>query len=395
MRKCHLFAALSLQCVWAFAAMLPTNAFAVDPKFLCNALGSHCQSPTPSEWQFGTQFGPFGFKTFSAAQSAFEASMPWCGTTVIRIDNDFVPGPWITSGTSPKMSYGLPYQHQHRIEYQAKQTPCPATGFPISTTYVHILQDRSVNRCAKGYTFIYEAGPPVIGPYCAKPWVDVDPAKNSCKGGVSRGNPCEVGSGHKRQRENDYRAGGVSPLGFSRYYNSWISRAGPLSGALPAASVGFGWTADYFQSIRFYPEGAIATAFAFRPDGERIAFNEVSGSFVASNDMDVVLSAQRNGSGAIIGWTLKTAHEDIETYDAGGKLLSIESRNGTTQTLAYSSGVLASVTDSFGNQLQFGFTSGRLSSVTLPGGSSISYGYDGSGRLGSVRHPGSEVRQYH
>ena len=295
---------------------------------------------------------------------------------------------------------GCRIRHQHRLRYKAKLAPCPATNSPYSNYNLNMLQARTI-KCPSGYTRIYSAGPPVIGPYCANPWGEADPGKcPTCKGGVDKGNPIEIGSGNKRQRESDYHAGGASPLEFTRYFNSWLAgaigaAAEPATGALPPTPVGLAWTADYFQSIQYYDEGTVTSAFIFRPNGERIVFNESGGLFQPSEDMDYALTPQRDSFGTITGWTLKTPSDTVETYSADGNLLTIVSRNGITQTLQYSGDLLSTVTDSFGNQLQFTFTNDLLTSITLPGGGTITYGYNSGARLTSVTDASSNVRQYH
>ena len=190
--------------------------------------------------------------------------------------------------------------HQHRLNYRAKLGACPATNTPFSNYYLPMLQERTI-KCPSGYALIYSAGPPAIGTLLReKPWAVADPGKcPGCKGGVTKGNPIEIVSGNKRQRESDYRASGASPLGFSRYFNSWLASAigttaASASGALPATRIGLAWTADYFQSIQYYDEGAVASAFVFRPDGERFPFNESGGVFQPSADVDFTLTAQRD-----------------------------------------------------------------------------------------------------
>lgn len=56
----------------------------------------------------------------------------------------------------------------------------------------------------------------------------------------------------------------------------------------------------------------------------------------------------------------------VETYDLGGKLLSIESRASVVQTMSYdTTGRLASVVDTFGHSLVLTYDSqGRVSTVT-------------------------------
>jgi uncharacterized protein RhaS with RHS repeats len=60
-----------------------------------------------------------------------------------------------------------------------------------------------------------------------------------------------------------------------------------------------------------------------------------------------------------------------------GRLASIRSRNGYTQTLNYGgNNTLLSVTDSYGRSLGFGYNgSGGLQTVTTPDGTTLTYGY--------------------
>ncbi|HEX4675748.1 MAG TPA: hypothetical protein VH209_10495, partial [Steroidobacteraceae bacterium] len=51
------------------------------------------------------------------------------------------------------------------------------------------------------------------------------------------------------------------------------------------------------------------------------------------------------------GFTLTDDQDTVEVYNSAGILQSITTRNGVTQTLVYSGGLLSQVTDSFGNVL--------------------------------------------
>jgi hypothetical protein len=110
----RLASVLCALCLLAFTSFWSAEAQAVDPKYLCNSSGSRCVAPTPADWEFGAEiwFGqalpPGPYKSMSELQSAIEAfRSSWCSTTLQSIDMDHVPGPWITSGTSPKYLMGL------------------------------------------------------------------------------------------------------------------------------------------------------------------------------------------------------------------------------------------------------------------------------------------------
>jgi YD repeat-containing protein len=101
---------------------------------------------------------------------------------------------------------------------------------------------------------------------------------------------------------------------------------------------------------------------ATRDDGQLISFTLQGGSIAAPPTIGLKL--QQTSS----GYTLTDESDNIETYDANGKLLSVNSRVGVTQTMSYdSSGRLGTVTDSFGHRLSLSYDGqGRLSSVTRP-----------------------------
>jgi len=90
--------------------------------------------------------------------------------------------------------------------------------------------------------------------------------------------------------------------------------------------------------------------------------------------------------------------DETETYDAGGRLLTLKNRAGVTHTLAYDAqGRLSMVTHSFGEQLSFTYdTYGRLATMTAPGGATYTYGYVSTiSRLSSVTYPDTRVRSYY
>jgi RHS repeat-associated protein len=97
-----------------------------------------------------------------------------------------------------------------------------------------------------------------------------------------------------------------------------------------------------------------------------------------------------------VGWNLTRANHDVESFDTSGRLISITTRGGLAQTLAYDGqGLLSTVTDSFGKQLIFSMSSdNRLLSVQIPGGGLISYGYDSRKRLTLATFPDNTTRQY-
>ncbi len=98
-------------------------------------------------------------------------------------------------------------------------------------------------------------------------------------------------------------------------------------------------------------------------------------------------------------WTLTLPNSDVETYNTGGQLTSITTREGFTTTLTYSStGIL--ITDGFGRTLTIALDgTGRITTVTDPAGGVTTYGFTGSAEVGdealtSITYPDTRIRQY-
>jgi len=225
-------------------------------------------------------------------------------------------------------------------------------------------------------------------------------------------NPVIIGTGNKRQVELDYRSGSLFPLLFQRTYNS-LSAFDGRSGRK--------WKHNYDRRVVFNPLNLRAVRAA-RGDGRVLTFWQTpSGTHISDRDINDRITRLTDGSGNTTGWVYVTgAEEETETYDASGRLLSIATRSGVTQTLTYSdgtatppnggviegtatplpAGLLLRVTDHFGRTLGFGYKSGFSSSllvarVTDPAGGNYTYQYDTFNNLTSVSSPDGFVRTYH
>lgn len=225
------------------------------------------------------------------------------------------------------------------------------------------------------------------------------PQRADANGCLSKANPCDVLTGNKRQVEVDY-GGGAGGLGFQRTYNSSSYRA-----LLPdpyGKPLGEQWFGQYLQHL-LAPGGLNSSLlYAIRPGGDVAVFsatNPGSTTVTYSGDGEIKdrLMPVLDGSGAFIGWRYISANDDQELYDTSGRLLSIRTRGGVTQTLVYgTNGRVASVTDDFDHELTFQWDTAsppRLSSVTLPDTGQIVFTYTGN-NLTQVTYPDTKTRQY-
>ncbi|OGB24612.1 MAG: hypothetical protein A3I66_13435 [Burkholderiales bacterium RIFCSPLOWO2_02_FULL_57_36] len=113
-----------------------------------------------------------------------------------------------------------------------------------------------------------------------------------------------------------------------------------------------------------------------------------------------------DASGARIGWQYVNRNEETELYNTSGKLVSVTSRTGVTQTLSYSDattpvniapipGLLIRIVDTFGRQIAFSYNDARrISTMTDPIGGLYQYAYSTSGNLSTVTFPDGRVRTY-
>lgn len=216
------------------------------------------------------------------------------------------------------------------------------------------------------------------------------PVEAAPGGGVA-GNPVAIANGVKLQVELDYEGKGPFPLTYARTYVSYLPNGSP---------VGHKWISTYHHALRL-PDGATAMAppeavLAQRADGGWQQYVYRSGQYVANGDVPERIERVTDGLGRTTGWWLHTVDDTTEHYDADGRLLFIENRNGLRQTLRYDAeGHLLDVSDDYGRRLGFEYeATGQVAALVDPEGRRTTYGYQ-DGALVSVTRPDGSVRRYH
>jgi len=179
------------------------------------------------------------------------------------------------------------------------------------------------------------------------------------------GDPIDIGSGNVSYETTDYTTAGQNPLKFTRYYNSRILSAGEL---------GMNWRSTYDAAILVVDS---TNVIVMRPNGQSFNFSYSGSGWTTDSDVDYTLT----GSSTLL---LTCPDDTVETYVVNSAatnttLTSIKSRNGYTQTLNYTSGVLSSVTDSYDRTLTININSdGLLTSITTPDSTTIDYTFNGT-----------------
>jgi len=202
--------------------------------------------------------------------------------------------------------------------------------------------------------------------------------------GLAAGNPINIATGNKFQREDDYVGTGPLPLRLTRYYNS-------LDIGHEGAPFGIGWRHEYQRFVEYYGDGGQPLALAYRADGKVLTFRQNGTAFAADTDVMARLAQDTSG------WTFTDENDAVEKYSSSGRLISITNRAGASVTMNYDTqGRLSSASDAFGRQLAFGYDGrGRISTVTDPSGRTYLYEYNANNAIAGVNYPDSTSRIYY
>lgn len=269
---------------------------------------------------------------------------------------------------------------------------CPADS--TGATYPTADHPGGTCRCRSGFSNNGNASL-CLGPN--KP----DSKKDTKEPGCNGSNPCDAGTGNKFQSQEDYAGVGNFPLKLARTYNS-----GGTEPLLVEKTVwGSQWRGFYDRSIKFKSMvdtvTSITTNYAtvLREDGHQEYFRQSGNVF--TGDADVATSLVRLGvdtSGNPTGWKYTGEKDEVEIYDANGKLLSIANRTGQVQSLTYSDGTAGTngsyVLDAAGNATTTLLPAGKLIRVSDPAGKTLQYGYNALGQVVKAIDPSGGIYLY-
>lgn len=168
---------------------------------------------------------------------------------------------------------------------------------------------------------------------------------------AATGNPINVATGNKYQKETDMVLTAPALLELVRHYNS-------MEGSLN--SLGWNWRHGYERSIKLVTIGsgknATQIAYVTREDGRQYTYNLSSGAWVSESDVQAVLVQTASG------WVV-TERNITETYNVSGALTSIRFIDGRTVNLVYDAQTaqLVQVSDDVGSRLMFAYNAGGWS----------------------------------
>ena len=199
---------------------------------------------------------------------------------------------------------------------------------------------------------------------------------------LSVGNPINVVTGNKYQRETDMsRLPGTLGLELVRHYNSRSRTRGPL---------GAGWTHGYQVSLAELDRDALSVRQA---DGRVIVFHRDAKT---ERFLPVVAAdGEIRRDGEITVW--HRGDGGRLDFDPHGQLWRIHAAGGETLSLSHDrNGRLLTVTDPQSRTLSFDYyPNGRIKRVLDPAGKPIGFTYDQHGNLAGVSYADGTTRRYH
>ncbi len=236
--------------------------------------------------------------------------------------------PWGGNGACGSTHYhpSFPWDYSSNVEiYNNRQyTIYPNCG-STATDGMTVRRVRTAG-CPSGYT----SG---AGSLCYL--TGTNPLKNAGQGCPVTGNPVNSATGNKVQREDDYFSDSVTPLEFTRYYNS---NAGFPGVSIPIL-IGENWTSTYSRYIQKTVNYGKTIATVLRPDGKALFYarDDATNEYLSDDDIKATLEELTDGSGNPAGWRYTDADNSIELYDVNGVLQSIADLQGNTTSLVYDS----------------------------------------------------------
>ncbi len=112
-------------------------------------------------------------------------------------------------------------------------------------------------------------------------------------------------------------------------------------------------------------------------DGSTVTFFKKNDEWVTTTRSQMKLSQSGEN------WTVETASNTVQTYNAVGQLTKITTASGQVTTLTYVDDVLTTVTGPFGHTLTLSYENDKIAKVESDAGE-VSYLYDADGKLATV-----------
>lgn len=200
---------------------------------------------------------------------------------------------------------------------------------------------------------------------------------------VEGGEPVSLASGVFTHEQIDFDLKSIMPVPVVRTYRTLDFTRGPF---------GFGSTHNYDTRLTVASTGQRMTYIL--PNGGKYYFPIQADGTFKNADSDTLY-----GSVAVLNAdstrSLRFRDGIMHKFDASGRLVEIDDRNGNSVNLWWQSGLLMVISDTNGRLLSFRYDGdGRITSITDPVGRTVHYSYNGDNFLAQVIDPNEGATTY-
>jgi len=359
----------------------PWKYWVAPPTYFMNGAAKDCVTLAEGTWENGACINAQDMPPWSTDKTASKALAYYLNEGAVSVDDHG----WLKEGES----FSSPY---HPCGYQS--------GFSYGIEYMGIKElIVNFNDGSTG-TMCGSRSRTIDCPIDTYP--SIDNGECQCPGACFEDETCPVdnptlpASGVKIHREELIASNGVNTLPLSLSYRSRyaaVTNYEITDGAWrhnyqsAVYSRGIWWNANGSHYVQSY------STYVMRPNGAAYRFEQKDGSSAwTSIETDDTLTQTASG------WRLRLADSDAtETYNASGKLVSIQQRNGLKTTLKYDTqGQLIRVTHPYGRYLTFEYDNAwHLTRIKTSDGEHYTLAYDASGNLSTITYPDQRSRQFH
>jgi RHS repeat-associated protein len=192
-----------------------------------------------------------------------------------------------------------------------------------------------------------------------------------CDTDNEEGNPINIASGAKVERELDFIGVGQGGLELLRTYNSRNTVTGIF---------GRYWTSNFDFSLV-----ATATDVTVRDSnhGRHVFVWDVAKNKYVSTEVGIFAEVTKDGAG---NYTVTWLNEGTIRFDAAGKVTAAKDANGIGYDFTYNgSGRLDKATATSGRFVKFNWTGSQLTSIIAPNGATFGYTY-AANKFGTDQH---------
>ncbi|MCG8673138.1 MAG: DUF6531 domain-containing protein [Pseudomonadales bacterium] len=292
------------------------------------------------------------------------------------------------------------HYYRYQVQWDSNHNPYPLPPdnnlVGLLAEYQLVSNDGTISQGGIRQLVVYKHSPNCTS-FESCHYEPLDEGDKECDSGKFVGNPINVSSGTKYQKETDYISSKRdSDLRFVRYYQtkvnsgkyvgaSWshnFNRNIALAPAYPSTDI---FDFDYFDN------GGLSEGQALYQDqlGNKVLFDTVDGELRSYSEAGHVITIQRNPDDSIDLIRLRKKNGDTEEFNNEGILSKIITTNGFTYSLEHSASETL-VTTASGEWLRIVKGENGPSSLVTPD-LTIGYTYTDIGMLETVTYaPGTE-----